>query len=258
VWRKYDAWPPKTSQTKTLYFHAGGKLSFGQPSEAESSDEYVSDPAHPVPFVNYTTDTVPQRYMVDDQRFASTRPDVLVYETEPLREDVTIVGPVSPRLFVSTSGTDSDFIVKLIDVYPNDYPDPASSSEGKRVLGAPALRMGGYQQLLRGEPMRGKFRDSWERPAAFTPDKLTAVNFDMPDVNHTFRKGHRIMVQVQSSWFPLVDRNPQTFTQIPTVNPSDFKKATERVFHQAGASSGIEVRVLPQLSESRYESAGAN
>jgi hypothetical protein len=258
VWRKYDAWPPKTSQTKTLYFHAGGKLSFGQPSEGEGSDEYVSDPAHPVPFVNYTTDTVPQRYMVDDQRFASTRPDVLVYETEPLWEDVTTVGPVSPRLFVSTSGTDSDFIVKLIDVYPNDYPDPASSSEGKRVLGAPALRMGGYQQLLRGEPMRGKFRDSWERPAAFTPDKLTSVNFDMPDVNHTFRKGHRIMVQVQSSWFPLVDRNPQTFTQIPTVNPSDFKKATERVFHQAGAPSGIEVRVLPQLSESRYESAGAN
>jgi len=245
VWRKYDAWPPKTSQTKTLYFHAGGKLSFGQPSEGEGSDEYVSDPAHPVPFVNYTTDTVPQRYMVDDQRFASTRPDVLVYETEPLREDVTIVGPVSPRLFVSTSGTDSDFIVKLIDVYPNDYPDPASSSEGKRVLGAPALRMGGYQQLLRGEPMRGKFRDSWERPAAFTPDKLTAVNFDMPDVNHTFRKGHRIMVQVQSSWFPLVDRNPQTFTEIPTVNPNDFKKATERVFHQASAPSGIEVRVLP-------------
>jgi putative CocE/NonD family hydrolase len=183
--------------------------------------------------------------MVDPSRRSEGRPDVLVYETEPLQEDVTIAGPVSPRLFVSTSGTDSDFIVKLIDVYPNDYPDPAASSEGKRVLGAPALRMGGYQQLLRGEPMRGKFRNSWERPAAFTPDKLTAVNFDMPDVNHTFRKGHRIMVQVQSSWFPLVDRNPQTFTEIPTVNPNDFKKATERVFHQASAPSGIEVRVLP-------------
>ena len=245
VWRKYDAWPPKNAQPKTLYFHAGGKLSFTPPSEGDSRDEYVSDPAHPVPFVNYTTDTVPQRYMVDDQRFASMRPDVLVYETEPLQEDVTIAGPVSPRLFVSTSGTDSDFVVKLIDVYPNDFPDPVPSTEGKRVVSAPPLHMGGYQQLLRGEPFRAKFRNSWERPEPFAPAKLTTVNFEMPDLNHTFRRGHRIMVQVQSSWFPLVDRNPQTFTEIPTANANDFKKAIETVFHQAGAASGVEVRVMP-------------
>lgn len=247
VWRTYDVWPPAQAKPKTLYFHAGGKLSFDPPTEKESADEYVSDPAHPVPFVGYTTDTVPQRYMVDDQRFASSRTDVLVYQTEPLTEDVTIAGPISPKLKVATTGTDADFVVKLIDVYPNDYPDPdAESSIGKRVIDAPALRMGGYQQLLRGEPMRGKFRNSWEKPEAFTPGKTAEVDFSMPDLNHTFRRGHRIMVQVQSSWFPLVDRNPQTFTDIPNARPEDFKKATETVFHDRDAASGVEVLVLPQ------------
>lgn len=247
VWRTYDVWPPAQAKPKTLYFHAGGKLSFDPPTEKESSDEYVSDPAHPVPFVGYTTDTVPQRYMVDDQRFASSRTDVLVYQTEPLTEDVTIAGPISPKLKVATTGTDADFVVKLIDVYPNDYPDPdAESSIGKRVIDAPALRMGGYQQLLRGEPMRGKFRNSWEKPEAFTPGKTAEVDFSMPDLNHTFRRGHRIMVQVQSSWFPLVDRNPQTFTDIPNARLEDFKKATETVFHDRDAASGVEVLVLPQ------------
>ena len=246
VWRTYDAWPPAQAKPKMLYFHAGGKLSFEPPSEKEGSDEYVSDPAHPVPFVGYTTDTVPQRYMVDDQRFASTRTDVLTYQTDPLTEDVTIAGPISPKLKVATTGTDSDFVVKLIDVYPNDYPDPAEDSHaGKRVLDAPPLHMGGYQQLLRGEPMRGKFRNSWEKPEAFTPGKMTEVDFTMPDLNHTFRKGHRIMVQVQSSWFPLVDRNPQTFTDIPNAKPEDFKKATETLFHNHDAASGIELLTLP-------------
>jgi putative CocE/NonD family hydrolase len=246
VWRTYDAWPPAQAKPKTLYFHANGKLSFDPPAEKEGSDEYVSDPAHPVPFVGYTTDTVPQRYMVDDQRFASSRTDVLVYQTEPLTEDVTIAGPISPKLKVTTTGTDSDFVVKLIDVYPNDYPDPdTGNTTGKRVIDTPALRMGGYQQLLRGEPMRAKFRDSWEKPEALAPGKMTAVDFTMPDLNHTFRKGHRIMVQVQSSWFPLVDRNPQTFTDIPHAKPEDFKKATETVFHDHDAASGVEVLVLP-------------
>ena len=127
VWRSYDAWPPKAATPKTLYFHAGGKLSFDPPDRSKSVDEYLSDPTHPVPFVGYTTDTVPQRYMVDDQRFASYRPDVVVYETEPLKEDVTIAGPISPHLKVASSGTDSDFDVKLIDVYPDDYPDPDHS-----------------------------------------------------------------------------------------------------------------------------------
>jgi uncharacterized protein len=246
AWRKYDAWPPANAQARTLYFHEGGKLSFTPPSEKEGFDEYLSDPAHPVPFVSYTTDTVPQRYMVDDQRFAAERPDVLVYQTEPLEEDVTFAGPVSPKLTVSSSGTDSDFVVKLIDVYPADYPDPVAANEGKRVLSAPPIRMGAYQQLLRGEPMRAKFRNSWEKPEPLTPGRATLLNFTMPDVNHTFRRGHRIMVQIQSSWFPLTDRNPQTFVDIPNAKPEDFKKATERVFHEKSAASGVELLVLPQ------------
>src|SRR5271169_3665085 len=247
VWRKYDSWPPAQAKPRMLYFHAGGKLSFDPPSASEGSDSYVSDPAHPVPFIGYVTDTVPQRYMVDDQRFASMRMDVLVYETDPLTEDVTIAGPISPKLKVATTGTDSDFVVKLIDVYPNDYPDPdTGSAMGKRVIDTPALRMGGYQQLLRGEPMRGKFRNSWEKPEAFAPGKMAEVDFTMPDLDHTFRKGHRIMVQVQSSWFPLIDRDPQTFTDIPNASPSDFKAATETVFHSGDAASGVEVLVLPQ------------
>jgi uncharacterized protein len=248
VWRTYDQWPPKQAAPKTLYFHANGKLSFDPPSASEKAayDEYISDPAHPVPFVGYITDTVPQRYMVDDQRFASTRPDVLTYETDPLTEDVTIAGPISPKLKVSTTGTDSDFDVKLIDVYPDDAPDPEESHVGKRLLDAPPVKMGGYQELLRGEPFRGKFRNSMEKPEAFTPGKVTDIDFTMPDLNHTFRKGHRIMVQVQSSWFPLTDRNPQTFTDIPNAKPEDFKPATERVYHSGEAASGVEVMVLPQ------------
>ena len=257
VWRTYDAWPPKNAAPKTLYFHPGGKLSFDSPttdppSASEKSaahdeyDEYVSDPAHPVPFVGYITSTIPQRYMVDDQRFASTRADVLTYQTEPLTEDVTIAGPISPKLKVTTTGTDSDFDVKLIDVYPNNYPDPVESHDGEHLLDAPPVKMGGYQELLRGEPMRGKFRNNWEHPEPFTPGKLAEVNFIMPDLNHTFRKGHRIMVQVQSSWFPLTDRNPQTFTDIPNARPEDFKPATERIYHSLEAASGVEVLVLPQ------------
>jgi uncharacterized protein len=248
VWRKYPSWPPAAAQAKMLYFHANGKLSFDPPSASEGHDEYVSDPAHPVPFVGYTTDTVPQRYMVDDQRFAARRPDVLTYESEPLTGDITIAGPVSPKLKVATSGTDSDFVVKLIDVYPDDYPNPDEDTSNKRILAAPPLIMGGYQQLLRGEPMRGKFRNSWEKPEPFTSGKIEEVDFTMPDLNHTFRRGHRIMVQVQSSWFPLVDRNPQTFTNIPYAKPEDFKKATEQVYHEANHSSGVEVMVLPPLA----------
>jgi putative CocE/NonD family hydrolase len=247
VWRRFDAWPPKNAAAKTLYFHAGGKLSFDPPTESKSVDEYVSDPNHPVPFVGYTTDTVPQRYMVDDQRFASYRPDVVVYESEPLSEDVTIAGPISPRLKVASSGTDSDFDVKLIDVYPEDFPNPDNSMNGnKRILEAPPLYMGGYQQLLRGEPFRAKFRKSWEKPEPLTPGKETDINFEMPDLLHTFRRGHRIMVQVQSSWFPLTDRNPQTFTDIPYAKAEDFQKATEQIFHQKDAASGVEVLVMPQ------------
>jgi hypothetical protein len=245
VWRRHDAWPPKAATPKTLYFHAGGRLSFDPPTEEKSEDDYLSDPSHPVPFVGYTTDTVPQRYMVDDQRFAHYRPDVVTYETDPLAEDVTIAGPISPRLKVASSGTDSDFDVKLIDVYPEDFPDSPGGETGKRVVDAPPLHMGGYEQLLRGEPFRAKFRHSWEKPEPLVPGEETEINFTMPDLYHTFRRGHRIMVQVQSSWFPLTDRNPQTFTDIPYAKPEDFQKATEQIFHQRDAASGVEVLVMP-------------
>jgi uncharacterized protein len=246
VWHRLAAWPPKNAAAKTLYFHADGKLSFEAPTEAASKDEYLSDPNHPVPFVGYTTDTVPQRFMVDDQRFASERPDVVTYQTEPLEEDVTIAGPISPRLKIASTATDSDFVVKLIDVYPGNYPSPDDGHGNKRVLGAPPLVMGDYEQLLRAEPFRAKFRKSWEKPEPLKPGERTAIEFTMPDVYHTFRRGHRIMVQVQSSWFPLVDRNPQTFTEIPTAKPDQFQKATETIFHEKDAASGVEVLVVPQ------------
>lgn len=263
VWRKYDAWPPKEAEKKTLYLHAGGELSFDPPESAgESFDEYVSDPAKPVPFVNYVADEVPQEYMDSDQRFANSRTDVLVYQTPVLQEDVTIAGPISPKLFVSTSGTDSDFDVKLIDVYPADYPDsrfdkPEAEDNQKPKprtdVGPPEFKMGGYEQLVRGEPFRGKFRHTFEKPEAFTPGKVEEINYTIQDVNHTFRRGHRIMVQIQSSWFPLTDRNPQTFVNIPDAKPSDFVKATERVYHDQGQPSGIAVGVLrdPGAAEER-------
>jgi putative CocE/NonD family hydrolase len=252
VWRHYSAWPPKDAESKTLYFHAGGGLSFDPPaSDSPAFDEYVSDPVKPVPFVNYPALDVPQEYMVSDQRFADSRTDVLVYETPVLEEDVTIAGPVSPRIFVSTSGTDSDWDVKLIDVYPTDYPDskldqpkPEDREKPRTDVPPPSFTMGEYQQLVRGEPFRGKFRHSFEKPEPFTPGKVEEINFTMPDVNHTFRRGHRIMVQIQSSWFPLTDRNPQTFVNIPDAKPSDFVKATERVYHTKAASSGVVVGVL--------------
>jgi putative CocE/NonD family hydrolase len=185
--------------------------------------------------------------MVDDQRFASYRPDVVVYQTEPLAEDVTIAGPISPRLKIASSGTDSDFVVKLIDVYPEDYPEAREITRpNKHVLDAPPLLMGGYQQLLRGEPFRAKFRTSWEKPEPLTPGKEAEIDFTMPDLFHTFRRGHRIMVQVQSSWFPLTDRNPQSFTEIPNARPEEFQKATEQIFREKDAASGVEVLVLPQ------------
>jgi uncharacterized protein len=261
VWRRYSAWPPKEAEAKTLYFRAGGVLSFEPPSEvALAFDEYVSDPAKPVPYISYSAIEVPQEYMLSDQRFASNRPDVLVYQTAVLQEDVTFVGPLSPKLFVSTTGTDSDWDVKLIDVYPTDYPDSKfdevrSEDKGKprTDVPPPTFVMGGYQQLVRGEPFRGKFRHSFEKPEAFIPGNVEEIEFHMQDVNHTFRRGHRIMVQIQSSWFPLTDRNPQTFVNIPDAKLSDFVKATERVYHDKGQASGIGVGVIssPGMAEER-------
>jgi putative CocE/NonD family hydrolase len=183
--------------------------------------------------------------MDEDQRFATTRGDVLVYQTAPLTEDVTVVGPIKPRLKIASTGTDADFIVKLIDVYPEDYKDPDEEKEGKRVTGALPVIMQGYQMMIRGEPFRAKFRTSWEHPEALTPGKVTDINFNMQDVNHTFRKCHRIMVQIQSSWFPLIDRNPQTFIDISTSKPYAFHITTETIFHQADAPSVIDLLVMP-------------
>lgn len=236
-WRRFDTWPPKNATALELYFDATGKLAMTAPAAA-GFDEYLSDPDRPVPVIGEIGVGMPRDYMTFDQRFASKRPDVLVYQTEPLDHDVTIAGPVTPKLLVSTTGTDSDFVVKLIDVYPNDYPDPNPNPTG--------VHMGGYQQLVRGEPFRGKFRNSSEKPEPFTPGKRARIEFTMPDVCHTFRAGHRIMVQVQSSWFPLTDRNPQQFLDIPTAKASEFQKATERVYRGDAEGSGVRVLVLNQ------------
>ena len=251
VWRSYTAWPPPGSKPRMIYFQPGGKLSFDPPppaTKATAYDQYTSDPAHPVPEVSYAHAPGPPRdYMVDDQRFAATRPDVLVYETDPLTEDVTFAGPLRAKLFVSTSGTDSDFDVKLIDVYPKDFSEPGTHTARVRPTDAlaPPDLLGSYEQLIRGEPMRGKFRHSQQTPQPFTPGKVEALDFSLVQVNHTFLKGHRIMVQVQSTWFPLTDLNPQTFVDIPLAKPGDFKLAVERVYHTAQQPSGLQFQALP-------------
>jgi putative CocE/NonD family hydrolase len=248
-WHALPAWPPAGVQPRTLYFQANGGLSFDPPAEADASDSYVSDPRKPVPFIQDVQIGMSREYMVADQRFASRRPDVVVYQTPPLEEDLTLAGPLQAALVVSTSGTDSDWVVKLIDVYPDDAPDPSPAPEPspspEPTLNPRYTRMGGYQQLVRGEPFRGKFRNSFERPEAFTPGAPTRVEFTLPDVFHTFRRGHRVMVQVQSSWFPLVDLNPQTFTNIRLAKPEDFQPATQRVYRSQGQPSGLRVQVLP-------------
>jgi uncharacterized protein len=198
-WRRLSAWPPQEAKPLTFNFLAGGRLGTETPTESglTAFDEYISDPNRPVPFVGYTVGGMTSDYLTEDQRFAAQRPDVLTYETEPLKEDLIIAGPIKASLNVSTTGTDSDFVVKLVDVYPGTYPTPRTP-EGQPVP-ANAVKMGGYQQLVRGEPFRGKFRKSFERPEPFVPGEIAAINFQMPDVYHAFRKGHRIMVQVQSS-----------------------------------------------------------
>jgi predicted acyl esterase len=183
-----------------------------------------------------TTD-YPRSYPVHDQRFAASRPDVLVYETEPLGDDLTFAGPLTATLYVSTTGTDADWIVKLIDVYAWDYHDPEPNPTD--------VKMGGYEQLVRGDVFRGKFRNSFEKPQPFEPGKITKIEFTIPDIFHTFRRNHRVMVQVQSTWFPLVDRNPQTFVNISTAKAEDFHKATQRVYRAIDAPSCLTVQALP-------------
>jgi uncharacterized protein len=237
-WRRFEAWPPSAATPRTLYLRAGGRLALESPGEAtDAFDEYVSDPAKPVPYSLEPSTRYARAYPIEDQRFAASRPDVLVYETEPLADDLALAGPLQASLYVSTTGTDSDWVVKLVDVYAGDFTEPEPTPAG--------TKLGGYQQLVRGDVFRGKFRHSFERPEALEPGKVTKIQFTLPDVCHTFRRGHRVMVQVQSSWFPLVDRNPQTFVNIPTAKPDDFRKATQRVYRSSSAASSLTMQVLP-------------
>ncbi|WP_134089103.1 CocE/NonD family hydrolase [Olivibacter sp. XZL3] len=236
-WKEFNTWPPKETITRELYLQAGGKLNFNKPTEEQSFDEYISDPNAPVPYQEGVNQTRSREYMIDDQRFASKRPDVKVYQSEVLTEDITLVGPLLAKLNVSTSGTDADYVVKLIDVYPDDAAAPEPHPKG--------VVMGGYQMLVRGEVFRGKFRNSFEKPVPFTPGEITEVNYTLPDIAHTFKKGHRIMIQIQNSWFPLVDRNPQKFMDIyKDASDEDFQKATHRIYHDQNHSSSITVGVL--------------
>ena len=237
-WKKFATWPPKETETRTLYFQPEGKLAFTAPSGTESFDEYVSDPAHPVPYQAGVQSRRTREYMIDDQRFAARRPDVQVYQTDVLTEDLTLTGPLAANLSVSTTGTDADYVVKLIDVYPED--ETAESPANKSAI------MAGYEMLVRGEVMRGKFRNSFAKPEPFVPGQVTQVKYTMPDVAHTFKKGHRIMIQVQNSWFPLVDRNPQKFVDIYTADDKDFQKATHRIYHDASHASSVAITVLTQ------------
>jgi putative CocE/NonD family hydrolase len=240
-WKTYEQWPPKNITTeRKLYFHANGKLSFDAPTaEGEKeSDSYVSDPAHPVPYrrrpiepTYFQKGSGWRTWLMEDQRFVDGRPDVLTWETETLKEDVTVSGEIIAQLFASTSGTDSDWIVKLIDVYPEDWTDNH--------------RMGGYQFMVAGEVLRGRYYKSFEKPEALVPNKVTEFNVDLIHKDHTFKQGHKIMVQVQSTWFPVIDRNPQKFVEnIFKAKDSDYTAATQRIFRSKNFASGIKLPVV--------------
>lgn len=235
-WKKFDTWPPKETETRTLYLQPNGKLAFEKVGRTDSWDEYVSDPNQPVPYQDGVQSQRTREYMIDDQRFAARRPDVKVYQTDNLTEDLTLTGPLFANLVVSTTGSDADYVVKLIDVYPEDAINPVKNP--KNIL------MAGYQMLVRGEIMRGKYRNSFEKPEAIEPGMITKVNYTLPDVAHTFKKGHRIMIQIQNSWFPLADRNPQKFMNIYQAEPGDFQKATHRIFHDVYNASSLTLTVL--------------
>jgi putative CocE/NonD family hydrolase len=239
-WNSLETWPPENLQMQSLWLDQKGSLSWSVPEPDNTTfDEYVSDPKKPVP---YTAPFLSARtfynsqYMSEDQRFAATRPDVLVYKGEILEEDLVLAGPVGVELFVSTTGTDADWVVKLIDVFPDDA-DQSGLSQRE-------IEVGGYQMLVRGDIFRGKYRNSFEEPEPFIPGEVTRVTFTLPDINHTFKEGHRLMVQIQSSWFPLFDRNPQTFTNIYKCGEDAFQKATHRIYRSAEYPSMLKLPVL--------------
>ena len=219
-WKQFAKWPAANMQTRDLFLTANGQLNYTGGTDNSTTD-YISDPAKPVSYVEKAHMYRTREYMTDDQRFAARRPDVLVYQTPILSEDLTLAGPVVADLLVSISTTDADFVVKIIDVFPDDFTYTADDT----------YPMNGYQMLVRGEVMRGKFRNSLEKPEAFVPGKPTQVKYALPDIAHTFKKGHRLMVQIQSSWFPLVDRNPQKFVDIYHASASDFQKSTIKIFN---------------------------
>ncbi|HVE58240.1 MAG TPA: CocE/NonD family hydrolase [Pyrinomonadaceae bacterium] len=259
-WKSFEGWDPKAGITESsLYLQPGGKLSFDKPSETQATayDEYVSDPMKPVPYTQKITANYPRDFMTEDQRFVSTRPDVLVYQTDVLTDDVTVAGDIHPELYISSSGTDSDFIVKLIDVFPDDYTYPKTGTKnafGQDEYMKPpqnsawsVFQPGGYEMLLRGEPFPARFRNSFEKPEPLKANEPAKIKYEMPGITHTFKKGHRIMVQIQSTWFPLVARNPQKYMEnYLTATNADFQKATERVYYGGKTSSMI---VLPILKK---------
>lgn len=237
-WYSFTQWPPQNTTPTSLYLSENENLSFAKPTSQKSFDAYQSDPMKPVPYTADIHYARTREYMTDDQRFASRRTDVLTYQTPVLTEDVTVTGTLLADLFVSITTSDADFVVKLIDVFPDDfkYPDSVKIK----------YPMGSYQMLVRGEIMRGRYRNSFETPSAFGPNKIEEVKFELPDVAHTFKKGHRIMVQIQSSWFPLVDRNPQQFLNTYTVESKQLIKSSISIYHDAQHSSSL---ILPVLSK---------
>lgn len=244
-WKSFDNYSPTKSTETALYLNANGKLSFEMP-KATGADEYVSDPMNPVPYTQKITSNYPRDFMTEDQRFASTRPDVLVYQTEVLTEDITVTGDIKPALFIASSGTDSDFIVKLVDVFPDEYKFPDGVKPPQNSAWS-VFQPGGYEMLLRGEPFPARFRNSFEKPEPLKPNQVSKLAFTMPGVAHTFKKGHRIMVQIQSTWFPLVARNPQKFmANYKLGTQADFQKATQKVYFGGKTSSMI---VLPIIKK---------
>ncbi len=239
-WVSYDRWPPKHSGERKLYLRANGSLSFEPPPESDdrAADSYSSDPRKPVPWSSEIRTTQGHLWMVEDQRFAARRPDVLVYQSDILTEDITIAGPIIASLYVSTTGTDADWIVKLIDVYPSDSPDPRPNPAN--------IRMGDFQMLLAGEVFRSKYRTSFEKPEPLTPNTVTKIEFDLRDRNHRFLKGHRLMVQIQSTWFPLIDRNPQKFLDIYAAREEDFQSAVHAVYHSSLHPSHLKLNVITE------------
>lgn len=236
VWKSYESWPPKNLIKKDLFINSDGTLTFNKKEDQNEYTEYVSDPSNPVPYTQTKSVRMVKEYMVEDQRFVSDRSDVLIFESDILENNLTLAGPINVEFFVSTSGTDSDWIVKIIDVFPDDHPNYEFTPD--------SIKMGGFQMLVRGDIMRGKFRNSFENPEPFIPNEVTKISFALNDVSHTFKKGHKIMVQIQSSWFPLFDRNPQKFVDIYNADESDFQKAVNRVYSSNDYPSKIEINVI--------------